>query len=251
MRLWGACLAVAAALLALPGTAGAAALVPLAPGSAWGSSPVDATSPPGDSRLFVVERSGTVRIVADGTLLPEPFLTVPNVATGGERGLLSIAFSPDYATSGLFYVFTVANTPDAFGGEEGDLRVLEYRRSATDPNRADPASARLVLSQEHHSANNHNGGQLMFGPEGLLYVTMGDGANGSNSQSLATDLGKILRIDPRLQPGGAPFGVPPSNPFVGVAGAKPEIYALGLRNPFRASFAPDGDLVLPDVGNSA
>ncbi len=191
-----------------------------------------------------------MRIVEDGVLRAPPFLTVPNVDTDGERGLLSIAFAPDYATSGLFYVFTVADGDDALdpSGAVGDLRVVEYRRSTSDPYVADSDSARLVLKEAHGGATNHNGGQLAFGPEGLLYVTTGDSANGANAQSLANDLGKLLRIDPREQSGGADFGIPASNPFVGTAGARPEIYALGLRNPFRASFGPGGELVLPDVG---
>lgn len=237
----------------LPSTsASAATLVPLAPSSAWDSTPIHAASPPGDPRLFVVERGGGVRIVENGVLKPTPFLTVPNVDTFNERGLLSIAFAPDYATSGLFYVFTVALGADALdpSGAVGDVRIVEYRRSA-DPALADPNSARLVLKQAHGSAANHNGGQLAFGPEGLLYATIGDAANGANAQDLSNDLGKLLRIDPREQPGGASFGVPSSNPFVATVGARPEIYALGLRNPFRASFGPGGDLVLPDVGQTA
>jgi glucose/arabinose dehydrogenase len=242
-------LAAISVLLALPARASAAALVPLTPSASWGSTPVHAASPPGDPRLFVVERGGVVRVVENGILLPIPFLTVPNVDTIGERGLLSIAFAPDYATSGLFYVFTVAKAPDGFGGSAGDLRVLEYRRSTVDPNLADPTSPRLVLAQPHPGASNHNGGQLMFGPDGYLYVTMGDGgATPANAQSLANDLGKILRIDPREQPGAAPYGIPASNPFAG-PGVRPEIYAYGLRNPYRASFSPAGDLILPDVGS--
>lgn len=230
----------------LPSTASAAVLLPLASPSAWPSTPIHATAPPGDARLFVVERGGGVRIVENGVLRDTPFLTVPNVDTDVERGLLSIAFDPDYASSGLLYVFTVAKEPDGLGGAAGDLRIVEYRRSLIDPNLADPASARLVL-EVPHSAGNHNGGQLAFGPDGFLYVTIGDNAVAANAQDLANDLGKVLRIDPSPQ-SGIGFGVPPSNPFVGTVGARPEIFALGLRNPYRASFAPNGSFVVADVG---
>jgi len=193
-----------------------------------------------------------VRIVEEGVLQPTPFLTVPNVATSGERGLLSIAFSPDYATSGLFYVFTVAAGPDALdpSGVAGDVRIVEYRRSAN-PDLADPASARLVFEHDHSGSGSHYGGQLAFGPDGLLYATLGDAAFGDNAQDLSNDLGKVLRIDPRDPPGPESFGVPTSNPFVGTGGARPEIYALGLRNPYRASFGPSGELIVADVGQAA
>lgn len=230
-------------------TATGAALVPVAPAATWGSSPIYATAPRDDPRLFVVERSGTVRVVKGGVVQPTPFLTVPNVDTATERGLLSIAFTPDYATSGLFYAFYTAGGKDTLdpAGVLGDVRVVEYRRSAADPDRADPASARLVLKQAH-SAGNHNGGWMAFGPDGLLYITIGDGATRANAQDLTNLLGKVLRIDPR---GAQPYAIPPSNPFVnGFPGARPEIYSLGLRNPFRASFAPDGRLVVGDVGES-
>lgn len=251
MRRWVIPLTLVTAFLAASASASAATLVPLAPSSAWDSTPIHGSSPPGDPRLFVVERAGGVRIVENGVLRETPFLTVPNVDTFNERGLLSIAFAPDYATSGLFYVFMVAAGPDELDetGAVGDLRVVEYRRSAADPALADEDSARLVLKQAHGGAANHNGGQLAFGPEGLLYVTIGDAATSANAQDLGNDLGKLLRIDPD-PPGGVGFGIPPSNPFVGTVGAKPEIYALGLRNPFRASFGPGGELVLPDVGQA-
>lgn len=239
---------VLAAIAAFPGAVSAATLVPLAPPSSWSSSPIHAASPPGDPRLFLVERAGTVRLIKGGVLQPTPFLTVPNVNTGGERGLLSIAFPPDYASSGLFYVFTVAEAADGFGGSPGDLRILEYERSAN-PDLADPTSARLVFALAH-SADSHNGGQLVFGPDGLLYVTIGDNVKGANSQDLSNLYGKALRIDPSPA-GGIGYDIPPSNPFVGTPGAAGEIYALGLRNPFRASFAPDDSLVIPDVGQSS
>jgi glucose/arabinose dehydrogenase len=244
-----AVVAIVVAAIALPSAASGAALVPLAPSSAWPSDPIHATAPPGDPRLFVAERAGGVRIFENGGLRATPFLTVPNVDTEGERGLLSIAFSPDYASSGLFYVFTVAKAAGEFGAIPGELQVVEYRRSTSDPNLADATSARLVLGIPH-SATNHNGGQVTFGRDGLLYVTVGDNAESANAQDSANLFGKVLRIDPGGFANDREYGVPPSNPFVGVPGAKAEIYALGLRNPYRASFAPDGRLVVPDVGAS-
>ncbi len=231
----------------LPATASAASLVPLASPGSFASEPVFATSPPGDPRVFVVERGGGVRIVENGVLLKQPFLNVPNVDTEVERGLLSIAFPPDYATSGLFYVFTVAAGPDELepGAEPGQIRVVEYRRSA-DPDVADQSSARLVFTLEH-DAGNHNGGQVMFGPEGLLYITLGDDANGSNAQTLGNFFGKVLRIDPRDPAGEAAYSVPESNPTF-PEDFKSAIYAIGLRNPYRASFGPNGELVVADVG---
>jgi glucose/arabinose dehydrogenase len=239
---------VAVALMA-PASASAVTLVPLAPASTWGSPPMFLTAPSDDARLFVAERDGVVRIATGGTVLTQPFLTIPNVDTASERGLQSIAFAPDYATSGLLYAFYTAGGPDAAdpAGVVGDIRVVEYQRSA-DPDVA--TGGRLVLKQAH-SAGNHNGGQLAFGHDGLLYVTIGDNANGANSQDLGNLLGKVVRIDPR-DPDGAgaqAYSVPASNPFVATAGARREIYALGLRNPFRASIAPNGALVVGDVGS--
>jgi glucose/arabinose dehydrogenase len=248
MRCRDAILAALAALMLLPATASAASLVPLAPPGSFASEPVFATSPHADPRVFVVERDGGVRIVEDGTLLEQPFLTVPNVDTQVERGLLSIAFPPDYASSGLFYVFTVAAGADDLdpSGEAGDIRIVEYRRSAGNPNLADPTSARLVFTT-HHSAGNHNGGQIMFGPEGLLYITIGDNANSSNAQNVLNDFGKILRIDPRDPPGEPTYSFPASNPFFPEDIHGP-LYSIGLRNPYRASFGPNGELIVGDVG---
>jgi glucose/arabinose dehydrogenase len=209
------------------------------------SAPTYVAQPPGERRtLFVVEQAGRIRVVRDGHVLRAPFLDISSqVVSGGEQGLLSIAFAPDYASSGRFYV--------DFTDRNGDTRVVEYRRGSS-PDRADPRSARLVLFQDQPQPN-HNGGQLQFGPDGLLYVGLGDGgAEGDphgrigNGQNLGTQLGKILRIDPL--PGGG-YRVPRENPFVGRRGAKPAIYAWGLRNPWRFSFdRATGDMAIGDVG---
>jgi hypothetical protein len=247
-----AALLAAVGLGALAPAALGEALVPLGPSSLFASDPIYATAPPGDGRLFIVERSGRIDVLDGGTL--KTFLTVPDVATDGERGLLSMAFPPDYGTTGLFYVFKVSSA------DVDQLQVVEYRRITGDPDQADSGSARVVLRQDHNQAGNHNGGQLQFGPDGGLYVDFGDGGatpeTGQNKDSL---LGKVLRIDPRLQSGGAAYGIPPTNPFAGNprcgpgAGTAPcpEIFAYGLRNPFRASFDRlTGDFVVGDVGLS-
>jgi len=248
-------LVVALVIGVLSGTAKGEALVAI--DGSFGSTPVYTTAPPDDPRLFVVERGGAIRVVSGGVLEPRPFLVIPNVDTAGERGLSSIAFAPDYASSGLFYVFVTPVSTD------GHFELLEYRRSASDPDLADPTSKRLVILQHRPRGDEHYAGQLMFGPDGYLYVTVGDGqaTDGSghviSSQDTNTLLGKILRIDPRLQGDGAAYGIPAANPFAadprcgpdeGTAPC-PEIYAYGFRNPFRASFdGPTGDLVVGDVG---
>jgi glucose/arabinose dehydrogenase len=240
---------VAVALLLAPASASAVTLVPLAPTSTWGSSPMFLSAPSDDARLFIAERGGVVRIAKGGAVLAQPFLTIPNVDTASERGLQSIAFAPDYATSGLFYAFYTAGGPDAIDpdGAVGDIRVVEYQRSA-DPDVA--VGGRLVLKQAH-GAGNHNGGQLAFDRDGLLYITIGDNATSANAQTLSNLLGKVLRIDPRDPDGIGPqtYAIPASNPFLTTPGALEEIYALGLRNPFRASIAPNGALVVGDVGS--
>jgi glucose/arabinose dehydrogenase len=209
-------------------------------------APVYLTSPPGDrARQFVVEQGGRVRIIRDGRTLGDPFLDISDqVTAGGEQGLLSIAFAPDYRTSGLFYVY--------FTDEDGDQRIVEYRRR--DADHADPGSARLVLRMPDDESN-HNGGLLLYGPDDLLYVGTGDGGGGGdqhgsrgNAQDLGSLLGKILRIDPRAA-GGRPYSVPQDNPFVGRSGARGEVYAYGLRNPWRFSFdRRTGALTIGDVG---
>jgi glucose/arabinose dehydrogenase len=212
------------------------------------NSPLYVTAPPGDRRrVFVVEQGGTVRIVRGGKKIERPFLDVSGrISAGGERGLLSLAFAPDYASSGLFYVYYTA--PD------GDIRIVEYRRASAE--RADHDSARIVLSVDH-PASNHNGGLVKFGPDGLLYAGLGDGGGGGdqhgargNGQNTGTLLGKILRFDPRRD-GSRPYRVPSSNPFVGRSGARPEIFAYGVRNPWRFSFTPNGALVVADVGQGS
>jgi glucose/arabinose dehydrogenase len=212
-------------------------------------APVYLTSPPGDTRRqFVVEQGGRVMVVRDGRKLGTPFLDIRDqVTAGGEQGLLSIAFAPDYAESGLFYVY--------FTDDSGDQRIVEYHRR--DAEHADPGSARLVLRMADSEVN-HNGGLLLFGPDDLMYVGTGDGGGGGdqhgrvgNAQSLGSLLGKILRIDPRAG-GGRPYQVPSDNPFVGRAGTRGEIYAYGLRNPWRFSFdRKTGDLTIGDVGQNA
>ncbi len=209
------------------------------------SSPVFATAPSGDTeRLFVVERGGLVRIIRNDNLLTMPFLDVQSIILSGrERGLLSMAFHPDYSQNGEFFV----NYTDP----SGDTRVVRYRVSA-DPDMADPGSAELIIAIEQPFSN-HNGGQLAFGPDGMLYVGMGDGGSGGDplghGQDLGTLLGSILRID---IDGGAPYAVPADNPYVGNAAARDEIWANGLRNPWRFSFDRElGDLYIADVGQNA
>ncbi|HST39258.1 MAG TPA: PQQ-dependent sugar dehydrogenase, partial [Conexibacter sp.] len=212
--------------------------------------PVYVTQAPGDpSRLFVVEQAGRIRVIRNGRTLPTPFLDVSDrIASGGEQGLLSVAFAPDYADSGRFYV--------DYTDRAGDTRVVEFRRGAS-ADRADAGSARQVLFQEQPESN-HNGGLLLFGPDGKLYIGFGDGGGGNdqhgargNAQELGTWLGKLLRIDPRAS-GGRPYSVPADNPFVGRSGVRPEIWSWGLRNPWRFSFdRATGDLTIGDVGQNA
>jgi glucose/arabinose dehydrogenase len=209
--------------------------------------PLYVTQPGGDtSDLFVVERTGAIRVIHNGTVQPQPFLDVGHLITTAdqEQGLLSMAFAPDYRSSGRFYVY--------YTNPSGNIRIVEYRRSSDDPLRADPGSAREVLGIPHSDYSNHNGGLLVFGPDGYLYAGVGDGGGGGDqdrrAQDLGTLLGKILRIDP-LQQGGEPYGIPKGNPFVGRAGARPEIFEYGLRNPWRFSFDPAKDAeLIGDVG---
>jgi glucose/arabinose dehydrogenase len=212
-------------------------------------APLYVTAPRGDRRrVFVVEQGGTIRVIRGGTTLRRAFLDIRAlVRSGGEQGLLSLAFAPDYARSRRFYVY--------YTDRQGQQRVVEYRSATADT--ANRGSARLVLRMAD-SESNHNGGLLQFGPDGFLYVGTGDGGGAGdrhgargNGQDLGSLLGKLLRIDPRPR-SGRPYQVPGSNPFVGRPGARGEIYSYGLRNPWRFSFdRRTGDLSIGDVGQDA
>jgi glucose/arabinose dehydrogenase len=210
------------------------------------SSPVYVTAPAGDARLFVVEQAGRIRVLRAGRAAATFLDITPLVGSGGERGLLSMAFAPDYATSGLFYVdYTDTN---------GDTRIAEYRVARGNADRADPASRRELLKVGQPYPN-HNGGLVLFDPSGKLLVGLGDGGSAGDpdnrSQNLGDLLGKVLRIDPRPS-GGRAYGIPSDNPFAGRSGARGEVWAYGLRNPWRFSFDPGtGDLYLADVGQNA
>jgi hypothetical protein len=207
-------------------------------------APLYLTAPAGDARLFVVEQPGRIRVIVGGVLQAAPFLDLTSrVSYGGEQGLLSMAFHPDYAANGYFYV--------DYTDTAGDTRVERYHVSA-DPNVADPASAKLILFVDQPYAN-HNGGLVVFGADGKLYVGLGDGGSGGdpqgNGQNRGTLLGKLLRIDVDA---GDPYRVPPDNPFVGVSGARGEIWAYGLRNPWRFAFDRETQrLYIADVGQNA
>jgi glucose/arabinose dehydrogenase len=248
--------------------------------------PVDLTRPvyvthanDGSGRLFIVEQAGQVLIMENDQLLPEPFLDIsdrvlsPASGGGSEEGLLSIAFPPGDGPKSHFYAYYTMQAGD--GRTQGDNRLSRFAISA-DPNRADPASEEPLITFPHPTYANHNGGQLAFGPDGYLYIGTGDGGGSGdpneNAQNTASLLGKLLRIDvgstsappaapaspaaflPVLhsangQPGDAAYAIPNDNPFVGQAGARGEIWALGLRNPWRFSFDRlTGDLYIGDVG---
>jgi glucose/arabinose dehydrogenase len=205
--------------------------------------PVQVVAPMGEQRLFIVDKRGTIRVFEDGALLAEPFLDVRDlVSDGNEQGLLSVAFHPGYSANGRLFVY--------YTDRDNDTQVVEYRVSA-DPNRVDPNPVVPILSVDQ-PFNNHNGGLIAFGPDGMLYIALGDGGGGGDpleaGQSLATLLGALLRIDVDR---GNPFTIPADNPFVGQAGARGEIWAYGLRNPWRYSFdRQTGELYIADVGQS-
>jgi glucose/arabinose dehydrogenase len=206
--------------------------------------PVGLASPPGDERLFIVEKGGTIHIIQDGTVLPDPFLDISGQVSGRpEQGFLGLAFFPDYATSGRFVIH--------YTDLQGDTRVAIVQASQ-DPNRADAGSETPILSVAQPGPA-HNGGQIVFGPDGMLYIGLGDGGSREGEdhgrgQSLEDLLGSLLRIDVSS---GSSYSVPGDNPFVGTAGAQPEVWSYGLRNPWRFSFdRATGDLYIADVGET-
>jgi glucose/arabinose dehydrogenase len=204
------------------------------------------TAPPGDStRLFIVEQGGLIRIfnLTTGSLLTTPFLNISNLLlTGGERGLLGMAFDPQYTANGRFYVFYTNTT--------GDIVIAHYPRSATNVNLADSTSATQLLTVEHSAFSNHNGGMLAFGPDGCLYAGVGDGGSSgdpnNNGQTIGTRLGKILRINP-----GTEGPCNNNNPFFVFGGDAQLVWSFGLRNPWRFSFdRVTDDLYIGDVGQN-
>lgn len=197
-----------------------------------------------DGRLFVLEQRGVIWVIQEGAVLPDPFLDLRDRidASAFEQGLLGLAFHPEFLANGFFYV-----NYTRFGG---DTVIARFSASA-DPNRADPNSELILLTADQPFAN-HNGGGLEFGPDGFLYIGLGDGGSANdpfgNGQSLDTLLGKLLRIDVRTA---EPYAIPADNPFA-AAGGRPEIWAYGLRNPWRFSFDPGtGDLYIGDVGQNS
>ena len=210
------------------------------------TSPTFATAPPGDDRLFVVERRGVIRVVRNGATLTQPWLDISaNVFTGGEGGLLSMAFDPNFASNGYFYVYYTDLSQNI---------VVERYGSSPTPNLADPTSALTILRIAHPQFQNHFGGLVAFGPDGFLYAATGDGGGAGdpfgNAQNLNSLLGKMLRVDVRGATTAQPYTIPATNPYVNQAGRRAEIWAFGLRNPWR--FAFDGEqLYTADVGQDA
>ncbi|MEO8861716.1 MAG: PQQ-dependent sugar dehydrogenase [Ginsengibacter sp.] len=217
------------------------------------NSPIDLKNC-GDDRLFVADRAGRIRVInGDGTLRPVPFLNITTKisSNNSEEGFLGIAFSPDYKTSGKFYV----DYTSIIAGKLTSV-IEEYKVSAADSNVADPASALKIITQVQPFSN-HNGGNLMFGKDGFLYINFGDGGSGGdpfgNGQNKKTLLGKILRVDVSNSSASQPYVVPSSNPFYSdtTSGIKKEIWIYGVRNPFRCSVDRlTGDLLIADVGQN-
>jgi len=211
-------------------------------------TPTFLTAPPGDSRLFIVERPGRIRVMQNGSLLATPFLDISSLTTvTGERGLLSMAFHPLYASNGYFFLY--------YTNLAGDIVIERRQVSAGNANVADPLSALTILTIPHPTFSNHTGGLLSFGPDGYLYAGTGDGGSGGdpsgNAQNTNVLLGKLLRLDVNAGTVAQPYVIPPGNPFA-TAGGRPEIWAYGLRNPWRYAFdVPAQMLYIADVGQSS
>jgi hypothetical protein len=246
-----ACAAVCALAATVPLASGAVALTPVG----TFERPVFITAPPNDvERVFVVERQGVVRLLVNGVVQPTPYLDIRGfVATsdgiGEERGLLSMAFAPDFASSGKLYVFYTGNALSAAEAGANGLVIDEYRAAAAGAATVDPATRRRVIAIPHPNETNHNGGQIAFGPDGMLYIGTGDGGSAgdppNNAQTVTSLLGKMLRVDVRS---GATAS-PADNPYPAAGGPRTPVWAIGLRNPYRFSFDRlNGDLTIGDVG---
>ncbi len=203
----------------------------------------------GDDRLFIVEKGGRIKIInSDGTVNPDNFLDLSGqISSDSERGLLGLAFHPDYSNNGYFYVY--------YSKPNGDSQISRFSVDAGNPDLADPTSELLLFDIEQPFSN-HNGGCIAFGPEGYLYIGTGDGGSagdpGNRAQNTALLLGKMLRIDVDNPGAGANYGIPADNPFAGSSTDAEEIWAYGLRNPWKFSFdASTGDLWIADVGQNA
>src|SRR5260221_14089893 len=205
---------------------------------------MDLQAPPGDSPIFIAQRPGRIRVAQGGVLLPAPFLDISTrVTVQGEAGLLSFAFDPHYSANGFVYVHFVENI-----GAFGEIVVERYQVSASDPNLLDISSVQPVIRIPHQDASNHYGGHVFFGPDGMLYLSTGDGGGGNNQfrhpQDAVSHLGKLLRIDVSA----LPYTIPPDNPVWPNVGRN-ENWAIGLRNPFRYAFDA-GKLYIADVGEN-
>jgi glucose/arabinose dehydrogenase len=209
------------------------------------STPVFLTQPLNDGRIFVVEQAGAIRVIKGGVLQSTPFLDITaRVLSGGERGLLSVAFHPQYATNHFFYVYFTTQP-------NGDIRIERF--TATSADVADPSTSKLIITQAHSLQSNHNGGLVSFGLDGMLYAGFGDGGGGGDPYQTGQDpnalLGSLLRLD---VDNGDPYAIPASNPYVGQANKRGEVWAKGLRNPWRYTFdATTGLLYIADVGQNA
>ena len=210
------------------------------------NGPVFLTQPLNDGRIFVVEQAGRIRVVRNGVLQTTPFLDISSrVLSGGERGLLSVAFHPQYATNHYFYVYFTTQT-------NGDIRIERFT-TTSNPEVADPNTSKLIITIPHSQFANHNGGLVSFGPDGMLYAGIGDGGGGGdplgNGQNFNSLLGALLRLDVDH---GDPYAIPGDNPFVNQTGKRGELWAKGLRNPWRYAFdATTSLLYIADVGQDA